>query len=208
MKGCAMRFATGLALLLTTSALLAAPTSPWRNMATKSDVQLIDHIDKQVNATLAIYADKALNEDDDQAYMDAAAFAKTTARPIKNKALLGNWSCRSTQISERFLVRYAFFNCQIKQKSGRLWFQKTSGSQRVSGYLYPDQGQQRVFIGGATVNNDPLRSYDLKQGDDLPLHEQYNAIGVLRVLSVNKMIMIQPNRHNLGYELYELVRKK
>lgn len=204
-----MRFATGLTLFFTTSALLAAPAnSQWRSMATKSDVHLIENLDQQVRDTLAIYADQALAEDDDRAYMDAAAFAKATLKTMNSKVLLGNWSCRSTQISERFLVRYDFFNCQIRQKAGRLWFQKTSGSQRVSGYLSPDNGQQMVFIGGATVNNDPLRTYDLKQADDAPLHENHNAIGVLRMLSANKMVLIQPNRHNLGYELYELVRKK
>ncbi len=204
-----MRIVSGWFFSLLTAALMAAPMEGhWRSMARPSDVQLIEAIDEKVQHTLAFYEDKTLTQADLSVYDGAIKFANVTSQPINTKALLGQWSCRSYQISERIMVRYAFFNCRVNKTAKGLWFEKTSGSQRVSGYLYPDDGSQMVFIGGATVNNDPLQAYDLGQPDTANQYENHNAVGVMRQLSPRKMIMIQPSRHHAGYELYELVKKQ
>ncbi|XDZ51325.1 DUF4893 domain-containing protein [Neisseriaceae bacterium CLB008] len=204
-----MRIVTGLAMCFMATLLVAAPkNTAWRGMVTQADVQLIDEVDQIMHTTLGLYQNQALASDEVEPYLAAIKFAEAEPQLIKNKELIGRWQCRSTQISARFLGRYPYFNCQIKQTAKGLWFQKTTGSQRVSGYLHQGQGQQKVFIGGATVNDDPLRSYDLNQPDNIPAHQNHNAVGVLRKISANQMILIQPNKDKAGYELYELIRKK
>ena len=74
---------------------------------------------------------------------------------VDEKGLLGDWKCRSTQADQYGIYRYPNFQCRIRRTDRGLFLEKTSGSQRVSGYLFREGTQRYVFLGGATVNDEP-----------------------------------------------------
>ncbi|MGA4815209.1 DUF4893 domain-containing protein [Pseudomonas aeruginosa] len=74
---------------------------------------------------------------------------------VDEKGLLGDWKCRSTQADQYGIYRYPNFQCRIRRTDRGLFLAKTSGSQRVSGYLFREGTQRYVFLGGATVNDEP-----------------------------------------------------
>ena len=125
--------------------------------------------------------------------------------PVKRSELVGSWRCRSTQASSLGIFAYPFFQCRISGSPEGLLFQKISGSQRRSGYLFEDGGRRFVFLGGQHVNEDPARFYSgMSAGFDGEGLEM-DTVGVLQKKGDGRFLMIldaSPDR----YELYELVR--
>ncbi len=73
--------------------------------------------------------------------------------------LSGAWQCRSIQ-SGGLLIAYRYFRCRITPLAGGvLLFEKISGSQRRTGLLIPQPNGTHLFLGGATVNDDPTHAY-------------------------------------------------
>ena len=75
----------------------------------------------------------------------------------------GAWQVRSLQVStgHDFAYAYPFFKARIARDRCGWTFAKTTGSQRRTGVLRAIDGAPRAlaFLGGATVNNDPIRAY-------------------------------------------------
>ncbi len=72
----------------------------------------------------------------------------------------GNWRCRVIKLgkTEPLLVVYPWFSCRTIADDYSLKLEKTSGSQRTSGYFY-DGGETRMFYLGALHYGDekPMR---------------------------------------------------
>ncbi len=82
------------------------------------------------------------------------------SNPMSESHALGSWRCRTIKLGGITpSVVYGWFNCRVSHRGGGLFFEKTSGSQRVSGYLYPDQSGGLVLLGANTVNGEPQRHY-------------------------------------------------
>lgn len=131
--------------------------------------------------------------DDAKDLSTAIACLKPQDRPFKEKDLLGNWRCRSIQASDLLVIVYPFFNCRFIRKDGKLFFEKTTGSQRRSGYLYPSTGDHMVFLGSLTMN------------DDVNTGEYTDTVGVL-VRKVSDRFLLILDATQKGYELYEIVK--
>lgn len=103
---------------------------------------------------------------------------------------------RSIQIDARDgIFSYPYFNCRFKRVGRKMFFEKTTGSQRKSGYVYQNTPESLVFLGGWSVNDDPQTSY----GND-------NSIaGTIYKISPRKAIMIFPTRED-RVEIYELIK--
>ena len=115
--------------------------------------------------------------------------------------VIGKWKCRSTQLNNIGIYVYNYFNCQITKSDNKLFFEKTSGSQRKSGYLFPNGNNELVFLGGWTVNDDPQTVYSgLSQSTD----NQNDTVGIF-VRKSNKLVALFPYSKN-HYEIYELIR--
>lgn len=73
--------------------------------------------------------------------------------------LAGSWRCRTIKLGGITpYVVYSWFNCRIYNRGGGLFFEKTSGSQRTAGYLYPgDSGL--VYLGASSVVGEPPHAY-------------------------------------------------
>jgi hypothetical protein len=127
------------------------------------------------------------------------------ALPVKRSELVGSWRCRSIQASSLGIFAYPFFRCRISESPEGLRFQKVTGSQRRSGYLFEDGGRRFVFLGGQHVNDDPARFYSGMSGDFDGEDLAMDTAGILQKKGKDRFLMILdagPEK----YELYELVR--
>jgi len=113
------------------------------------------------------------------------------------RALPGNWRCRNVQFGQRGVFGYPPFQCRIRQTPQGLFFEKISGSQRLSGQLYPDGAQHLVLLGGATVNQDPQRDY---RGDG----NREDVVGRLYQTGRNRLMLVFTGGY--GPQLFELTR--
>ncbi len=116
---------------------------------------------------------------------------------LDQRALPGNWRCRNVQFGQRGAFGYPAFQCRIRQTPQGLFFEKTSGSQRLSGLLHPDGALHLVLLGGATVNQEPQRDY---RGDG----SRDDVVGRLYQTGRNRLMLIFTGGY--GPQLLELTR--
>jgi hypothetical protein len=102
---------------------------------------------------------------------DAATLASVlegAETPIASSSLIGEWRCRTVKLGGNFgsLTIYDYFKCRILREGNSLIFQKTSGSQRTRGTLYPVTNMRYAYVGAGTVNDDPPIPYGAKASED------------------------------------------
>lgn len=116
--------------------------------------------------------------------------------PISSQEFLNYRRVKSIQCNMMRLGinEYSFMPCKFSYKDGKLFFQKTGGSQRRSGYLYQKDASSYVFLGGWSVNNDPQTTYD----------SSHRLAGILYKVAQNIMIMIFAGDYE--YEIYYITR--
>ena len=116
--------------------------------------------------------------------------------PITPKDIIGFRRVRSIQIDARDgIFSYPYFNCRFKKADGKVFFEKTTGSQRKSGYVYQNSPESLVFLGGWSVNDDPQTGYDSTN----------SAVGKVYKIGPRKAIMIFPTEED-RVEIYELTK--
>ena len=120
--------------------------------------------------------------------------AKT--HPITPKDMIGFRRVRSIQIDARDgIFSYPYFNCRFKKADGKVFFEKTTGSQRKSGYVYQNSPESLVFLGGWSVNDDPQTGYGSTN----------SVVGKVYKIGLRKAIMIFPTEED-RVEIYELTK--
>ena len=67
-------------------------------------------------------------------------------------------------------------------------FTKTSGSQRRHGQIYPFSDNRWVFMGGQSVNEDPLRSYSVLESR--AADPQVDTVGLVETLQDGRIRII------------------
>lgn len=76
-----------------------------------------------------------------------------------SSAITGAWRCRTIKLGGMTpYVVYAWFNCRISHRGGGLFFEKTSGTARTAGFLYPSDGGL-VYLGASQVTGEPRHAY-------------------------------------------------
>jgi hypothetical protein len=132
-----------------------AAEAGWQDAASPHDVKRLSQIDESRS--------KGLSElSSGQVSGDASAMHDVASAPgqsISAGELTGSWRCRTMKLGGLVSVSYAWFNCRISERGKGLYFEKTSGSQRISGYLYPNDGGTFVLLGAWTVKGEPKRVY-------------------------------------------------
>lgn len=114
--------------------------------------------------------------------------------PISPKEMIGFKRVRSIQIDARDgIFLYPYFNCRFRETDGQIFFEKTKGSQRKSGFLYKNSPESLIFLGGWSVNEDPQTAYG----------SENSVVGTVYKIGTNKAIMIFPRDKN-RVEIYEL----
>lgn len=120
--------------------------------------------------------------------------AKT--HPITPKDMIRFRRVRSIQIDARDgIFSYPYFNCRFKKADGKVFFEKTTDSQRKSGYVYQNSPESLVFLGGWSVNDDPQTGYGSTN----------SAVGKVYKIGPRKAIMIFPMEED-RVEIYELTK--
>ena len=115
---------------------------------------------------------------------------------ITPKDMIGFRRVRSIQIDARDgIFSYPYFNCRFKKADGKVFFEKTTGSQRKSGYVYQNSPESLVFLGGWSVNDDPQTGYGSTNSD----------VGKVYKIGPRKAIMIFPTEED-RVEIYELTK--
>ncbi len=103
---------------------------------------------------------------------------------------------RSIQVNNMGIYSYPYFVCRFREKEGKLFFEKTAGSQRKSGFVYENTPTAMVFLGGWSVNNDPQTTYDSPNSE----------AGVIYKIGEGKIIMLFV-KANQTFEIYELKKQ-
>jgi len=115
---------------------------------------------------------------------------------ITPKDMIGFRRVRSIQIDARDgIFSYPYFNCRFKKADGKVFFEKTTGSQRKSGYVYQNSPESLVFLGGWSVNDDPQTGYGSTN----------SVVGKVYKIGSRKAIMIFPTEED-RVEIYELTK--
>lgn len=113
---------------------------------------------------------------------------------VSNGELLSYRRVRSIQVHSLGIFSYPYFSCVFRRTDGKMFFAKTSGSQRKSGYIYDNTPTSKVFMGGWSVNDDPRTTYGSENSE----------AGMLYKIGVNKIIMLFVSKDGRSFELYEL----
>ena len=86
----------------------------------------------------------------------------------------GNYRCRTVKMGSQGgenglgFVIYDWFQCRIEQTPRGLKFSKTTGSQRPSGLLFPEDARQMVMLGSvALAAEPPANSYGQRPDRDV-----------------------------------------
>lgn len=113
--------------------------------------------------------------------------------PVDDASLLGWWACRLIKVGGNFtgLVVYPYFDCRIKVEDGFLFFEKRSGSQRMSGRLYQEGAQERILLAAPTTGDAPQRPY-MQDADEETDPQIQNEAGILQQLENGRMRVLFP----------------
>ena len=127
---------------------------------------------------------------------DVEKLLNAKAYPLTPKEMIGFRRVRSIQIDARDgIFSYPYFNCRFKEIDGKMFFEKTKGSQRKSGFLYQNSPESLIFLGGWSVNDDPQTTYG----------SENSVAGTVYKIGTNKAIMIFPTGEN-RVEIFELIK--
>lgn len=202
---------TALVLGLSTLVPLAQAecNSSWEDVIHKRDAaaitiaatglqHLIDHLNHQQEDTPGVVLAQYL--------LERARDTRLALGEIK-----GRWHVRSIQGAQfgeatYTIFAYPAFNARIKAVNEcEMFFEKTSGSQRRTGRLFPQQGHEAmVFLGGASIGDEPANSYDSEE------RRATNVVGRLVRIASDELVMIMdthdyPNGEG-HFDLYYLFR--
>jgi hypothetical protein len=126
--------------------------------------------------------------------------------PLALERLAGNWRCRTIKVGE-ILVVYSWFKCRIAATADGLRLEKISGSQRLSGALYPDGPTRLVLLGAGTVNDEPPVPYSALARAGEPADPDADMVGVLTQPTPDRLRIVFPfPRYESIYDVMELKR--
>tara|TARA_R110002072_G_scaffold234573_1_gene392156 strand:- start:1542 stop:2294 length:753 start_codon:yes stop_codon:yes gene_type:complete len=181
------------------------PEYMWTNVVTDFDRDRLSRLDEAVAlGTEESYGASAT-------IRERAAFHKVMdaeTKPINDADLLGWWACRTIKVGGKFsgLVVYSWFDCKVSVRDGFLFFEKRSGSQRLSGRLYQDGSDRRVLLAAPTYNDEPQRAYSGPEGGITDPQRQ-DKLGVLSQLVDGRLRVVFPwSVLESTYDVLELKR--
>lgn len=166
------------------------PSLDWNKVKFDDKLLLDDDITKCVNLLNALPDNAAYLEE----RPEILRLLKSTRLDIIPSDIFNYKRVRSIQVDKLGIFSYNYFNCRFKTKNNLLFFEKTSGSQRKSGYVYKNDQKSCIFLGGWTVNDDPQTIYG----------SENSIAGSLYRVGTNKLLMVFFDGNS--FELYEIVK--
>jgi hypothetical protein len=165
-----------LILGLTAVLALTAPASAgWRDQITDYDAGRLTGLEN-ARADAVRQAETRGGTGDFRAIKETF---EADAHGVPERALYGNWRCRQMKLGG--MTGYAVFSwfpCRISRVNGGIWFEK-EGTQRMAGYLYPEQGGLWVYLGAQSAKGEPWHRYSGRYasvGADVTPDDQVGAL--------------------------------
>lgn len=140
----------------------AAPD--WRSQATELDRGKLDRYEDAV--TKGMMESRVAGEEHG-AYNELTGIMEGTLAPADPEKLKGKWNCRTIKAGGPFagFVVYGWFRCDVVEKDGRLFFEKLTGSQRMSGFFYERDEKTWVLLAAPNEGHSgPIRAYSGPEG--------------------------------------------
>lgn len=136
----------------------------WRSQATELDRGKLDRYEDAV--TKGMMESRVAGEEHG-AYNELTSIMEGTLAPADAAKLNGQWNCRTIKAGGPFagFVVYGWFRCEVVEKDGRLFFEKLTGSQRMSGFLYERDEKSWVLLAAPNEGHSgPIRAYSGPEG--------------------------------------------
>ena len=128
------------------------------------------------------------------------------ARNVPERALYGEWHCRQMKLGG--MTDYAVFSwfpCRISRAGGGIWFEK-EGTQRMAGYLYPENGVW-VYLGAQSARGEPWHRYSGNGASVGAVANPDDQVGVLVGIADNRLRLDIPSPvHESDFDAIELER--
>ena len=159
-----MRLALAAALFIVATPLLAGEALDWRARATSHD---LDRLERYEDAVTKGMMESRVAGEENGTYNELVSVMEGTLVAADSEKLKGDWNCRTIKAGGPFagFVVYGWFRCEVREREGRLFFEKLSGSQRQSGYLYPrDEKSWVLFATPNEGHSGPIREYSGPEG--------------------------------------------
>lgn len=161
-----MRLAT-LAFLASTIAfpvLADEAAHDWKAQATPHD---LDRLERYEDAVTKGMMESRVAGEEHGTYNELVSVMEEETVPADPEKLKGQWNCRTIKAGGPFtgFVVYGWFRCEIVEKNGRLFFEKLTGSQRQSGFLYERDEKSWVLLAAPNEGHSgPVRDYSGPEG--------------------------------------------
>ena len=127
---------------------------------------------------------------------------------VSEHAITGTWRCRTIKLGGMTpSVVYSWFRCRIHNTRNGLYFEKVSGTQRISGYLDRYDNGGFLLLGSMTVGKERPKSYSGgNQGAGAPTTHG-DSVGVLSRIGPNRLRIEFPNPfYESTFDVMELRR--
>lgn len=144
-----MRVASILAVSLLTAAPALAASGDWRGDAQRADVRRIERLDEAWTEALS----EARRDGHGRDLRALGALVDPRVALARPQPAPGTYRCRTIKLGSQgavglSYVAYGWFRCRVAlTPGGDLILEKTTGSQRQAGNLYPDASKRLVFLG-------------------------------------------------------------
>jgi Domain of unknown function (DUF4893) len=185
-------------------ALTGTASAGWRDQITNYDADRLTHLE-DVRAAAVQEAESRGGTGDFRAIQETFG---PEAHGVPEQTLVGTWRCRQMKLGG--MTGYAVFNwfpCTISRVNGGLWFEK-QGTQRMAGYLYPEDGGLWVYLGAQSARGEPWHRYSgrfASVGAEVTPDDQVGAlVGIGR--NVLRIDLPQPATQESDFDSIELVR--
>lgn len=147
------------ALAIATPALAAS--GDWREDASREDALRIERLDEAWKTALA----EARKDGHGRDIAKLGALADPRVALNRPQPAPGAWRCRTVKLGSPdpqglSFVAYGWFRCRVElTPGGDLILEKTTGSQRPSGNLYPQTARRLVFLGAVAWGDEGRAVY-------------------------------------------------
>ena len=186
-------------------ALTASASADWRNQISDYDAGRLTSLE-QSRGDAVHQAQTRGGTGDFRAIRETFG---ADAHGVPEQSLFGAWRCRQMKLGG--MTGYAVFSwfpCRISRvKGGGIWFQK-EGTQRMAGYLYPEQGGLWIYLGAQSAKGEPLHRYSGRYASIGAVTTPDDQIGALVGIGRNalRLDLPTPSTQESDFDAIELVR--
>ena len=184
-------------------ALTATAHADWRDQISSADVERLAHLNDARGDALAQARARGGKGD----YRAIEKILGPEAHAVPEQALYGNWRCRQIKLGgmSGYYV-FDWFNCRISKAGGGIWFEK-NGTQRMAGYLHPQEGMW-VYLGAQSAKGEPLHRYSGRAASAGGEVNPDDQVGVLVGIGDNhlRLDLPLPSTQESDFDTIELVR--